>query len=155
MRQAIDEVVGTKAAADKEGRRLNPEIERQQQNFVSFLTVAVGRMRVPLAIRVLSELVQRKDRPDDVSFVRIRRQALLALSLLGDNVQTFPDLPEEERAKILNSLEQLAGGKDLSRSAWARTALYYLDKPRSESDHQRHERGRSRRQGPGRVRQGR
>lgn len=97
---------------------------------IHFLTGAVARLNVPVAIPVLCEFVGRPDRPNDEAFVDRRRKTLLAMAILGDNVQTFANLPEAKRDSILAGLEQLAAGANVPRSGWASTALYYLDRPR-------------------------
>ena len=133
LRQAIAEEdsyqQSTGRKSDKENSRAKAEAEKHR-DYLSFLIVAVARLNVPLAIPVLSDLVQRPDRPDDADFIHIRRQALLALTIVGSNVQNFPKLPEEQRVHILETLEQWAGSKDQPQASWAPTALYYLDKPR-------------------------
>ena len=133
FRQAIEAADAFKTPAGKstgkESRRLNSEAEKQQ-DYLRFLTAAVARLNVPLAIPVLSDIVQRPDRPEDADFVRLRRQALLALSVMGDKVRNFSKLPEEQQTSILENLQRFAERDELPVSAWARTALFYLDQPR-------------------------
>ena len=128
LRRAVDEA-DTKKTSAKSSDKPAPEGDKQQ-TYVSFLTVAVARLNVPLAIPVLCDMVQAPDRTDDINFIRRRRQAILALTILGDNVQNFANLPDVHRTAILSSLEQLAGKNESPQSDWARTALYYLDEPR-------------------------
>jgi hypothetical protein len=126
LRQAIAEADARTLAGNlSEDKRASAEADKQE-NYLNFLTVAVARLNIPLAIPVLCEVVQRADRPDDARFVHMRRQALLALTILGDNVQNFSKLSEEQRTKILEGLEQLTSKEPVL----ARTALYYLDEPR-------------------------
>lgn len=126
LRQAIAEADAFSASEKQTDKRLSAEADKQE-TYLHYLTLAVARLNVPLAIPVLCEVVERPDRPEDARFVYLRRQALLALTILGDNVQNFAKLPEEQRTHILQSLEEMASGKE---PVLARTALYYLDESR-------------------------
>jgi len=101
-----------------------------QQEYVSFLAPAVARMHAPLAIPLLCQLAQRPESPDRAGAIVVRRQALWALAIIGDNLREFPRLPADQQTRILDRLEQLAMSTDKQKSGWGCTALSYLDKSR-------------------------
>lgn len=105
-----------------------------RQQYISFLTAAVARVHAPLAIPVLSKLALRPETNDPAGTILLRRQALWALAILGDNVRDFPKLPQLEKTAILRRLDEFAQDADPQKSAWARTALYYLDRKSASAD---------------------
>jgi hypothetical protein len=96
-----------------------------QRKYVMFLAGATARFHAPVAIPVLCELSQRAGGPDAKGEMLLRQQALWGIGILGDNIRNFAKLPIEHRTNILTSLS--AEADNPQRSAWARTALRYLE----------------------------
>ena len=89
-------------------------------------------MLTPVGAPILAELARKSPSrdPNTDAFARrralFRRQAVWALASLGNNLQRFPELAENQRSETLSALRQASGGTGESAD-WARRALAFLE----------------------------
>lgn len=112
---------------DKAWRKLAP-----LRKNVNFLAAAVSRFHAPVALPPLAELAQRSGSPDAKGEALLRRQAVWALGILGNDIQNFAKLPAEHRSAIVARLIEDATNDDAPSAVRARTALFYLAPERLE-----------------------
>lgn len=106
-------------------RRLAPK----KRAFIEFLAPALGDFYVPVGVPILCEMINDEASPDLQGNTLRRRKAIWALSNLGDHVKSIAnELRPEDRARMSEQLRAEMAGEHAERAAWARTALYYLDK---------------------------
>jgi len=110
-------------------RQLTP-----RRDFVRFLIAAVARSQAPVAIPVLADIASREKYPDIKGGTLIRRQALWAFGILGENIKGFGALPAENQRQILAALNQETEQNHPRRSVWARNALKHLQPGQPHGD---------------------
>lgn len=106
---------------------------RNQRDRISFLGAALGEFHFAVGAPILCDIVKHADSPDLEGNTLQRRMALWALMNLGENLKGFAKVPPEQRQNVLAALKAEATGST-PRGAWARTALYYLDKSAVSGD---------------------
>ncbi|MBI2805424.1 MAG: hypothetical protein HYX68_10650 [Planctomycetes bacterium] len=122
-----------KALADKavaggeENKKLIWRKLNKDRDLLAFLAAALGEFHAPVGAPVLCEILKHDNSPDLIGNTHQRRQALAALMNMGGHVRAIGELPAESRARMITGLKEESAG-DSARAAWARTALYYLDK---------------------------
>lgn len=136
---AIDDFDADEVSLNKRLERIVSEDEKdrerrtlvQKRNYVTFLTNTVSRFHAPVAVAVLGRLAQRPSE-NEKSNTLLRRQALWALAILGDDVQKFSRLPVEHRSVVLTRLRNAAEVKG-AKGIWAGQALAILDPANADS----------------------
>lgn len=106
--------------------KLLAKINRQRE-FVLFLMGATGDFYMPIALPIFKEILERPQGPDRAGHHYMRRQALLALASMGENLKQFKTLPPEIQAKILEDLNAQVDSQNARRALYARNALHYLN----------------------------
>jgi hypothetical protein len=144
LRKALDEVAHLeKTTAERTAKLSQAEKDAgwrslaTQRNHLLYLAACLGDFTVPVGVPLLSDMALRDDGPDLKATTLRRRHAVWTLVNLGANVQhrylginSQPGdkvLTAEQKAAIEAELQQEAAGTG-NRAAWARNALYYLDK---------------------------
>jgi HEAT repeat protein len=101
-----------------------------RRNYVIFLIACLGNLTTPVGAPLLGDIAKSPPRRnEEVTVYRValqRRQAILALAKLGDNLKRFAQLPLAERNGVLARLSQETLG-ETSRAKWARSTLAYLN----------------------------
>jgi hypothetical protein len=141
LRRALDELQKAEQELQEKIARL-PAEEREAnwrrlaplRHHVSYLAAALGDFHVPVGVPLLGAVAEREQAADAKGNVLRRRQALWALANLGANTKRFQKVPAEQQADVLAALKREAAGTSPHRAAWARTALYYLDRSALSSD---------------------
>lgn len=103
------------------------------RDYVRFLIVAVARSHAPVAMPVLADIALRDKSPDIKGLTLVRRQALWALGIMGQNLREFGQLKAEFRDAILAELDKESSAAHPQRAGWAKNALDYLDRSRLAS----------------------
>lgn len=103
-----------------------------------FLAIALGRFQVPVGMPLFQEIM-RDPRNERISELgpRLRvRNAVWAVSLLGESLAKFDALPDARKDQMTDALRQEAGpGPERSgRQKWAQEALEYLRYRRQRPD---------------------
>jgi hypothetical protein len=123
-----EKTVGAKFAAstDKHKHILWRPLTKDR-DYLSFLAGALGEFHAPVGTPILCAILKHDDSPDLNGNTLQRRNALLALMNMGDNLKGFTKIPSEQQQNLLKGLKDEASAHG-ARAGWARTALYYLDK---------------------------
>jgi hypothetical protein len=132
-RQEAEVAQRTEASAPAE-REAAWHTLKAQRDHVLFLAAAMSDFQVPVGAPLLCEMGLRESSPDLKGNTLRRRQAVWALTKLGENTRGFQKLPATEQAAILEALHEEAAGASAPRARWARTALHYLDASSAGSD---------------------
>ncbi len=120
---------------------------RERRKDVQFLVSCVGNLMLPIGSELLCEVLKHHQIDDEVERalskadwsegqhpkfpeiiagrILLRRDAVWALSNLGNNLERLRDLPSERRNKIFQSLRDEAGWEG-DREHFARPALNYV-----------------------------
>src|ERR1051325_1980136 len=106
---------------------------RTQRDHVSFLAAALGEFHIAAGAPVLCDLLKYDSSPDVKNNTQQRRMTLWALMNLGENVKGYAKIDPEQQQAIVAKLKEEASATT-PRAAWARTALYYIDKSLATSD---------------------
>ena len=115
---------------EKAWRKLQP-----QRDFVDFLVADLGHFDVPVGVPLLCEIINHENSPDVKGNTMRRRRTIWALANLGDHLKSLDrHLSAEQRTAMVAQLKAEKAGDDAQRAAWARTALYYLDKTTEAPD---------------------
>jgi hypothetical protein len=100
---------------------------RHDRDHLSYLAAALGEFHAPVGAPVLCAILKHDQSPDLKGNTLQRRKALWALMNMGENLKGFAKIPPEQQQNLIAGLKTEAAGAG-QRAAWARTALYYLDK---------------------------
>jgi hypothetical protein len=108
--------------------RSNPENRKEllgHRKDVQFLVACVGNLMVPTGSELLSKVLSRPGGSDEDGRILLRREAVWAMSNLGNNLAKLKDLSSDRRVEIISGLqaESAAGG---DRKRWADVAIDYL-----------------------------
>jgi hypothetical protein len=120
-----------KEMLDRIGSRLREEAPREyheleeQQKYLGFLLNGLSDFDVPVAAPLLSSLAKQAPANPPEGAIERRRNAVLALAKLGNNLQAFYQQPAERRQAILAELEDEAKSSS-ERGQWARATLAFL-----------------------------
>ncbi len=106
----------------------DPDLKTREdeRKVLLFLSSSLGHFVVPVGAPLLRELATTPTDAAELGEIRARRrQAVLALWMLGDNVRKFAKLAPERQAQILDTLKEqsTAGG---ARGQWAEQAYFFL-----------------------------
>lgn len=104
-----------------------------QRDHISFLAAALGEFHIAVGAPVLCDMLKYDTSPDVKSNTQRRRMTLWALMNLGENLKGYTKVPTEQQQGVVAKLKEEAAGK-MPRAAWARTALYYIDKSNAAAD---------------------
>jgi hypothetical protein len=102
------------------------------RNHVVFLSGLFGEFYAPIGLPLLAESLKHEDSPDTKGHVFMRRQMLLILGTMGENIKKLERIPAPLREKMLGDLREEAQAGD-ERGLWARNALAYVD-PATDTD---------------------
>jgi hypothetical protein len=97
----------------------------ENRHYVMFLASCLGKFMVPVGVPLLEKLATQESGMEANVLAERRRQALLALAVLGDNLRRFDALPAERQQEVLQQLE--ADGERSSHSGWARRAAEAIE----------------------------
>lgn len=126
----IQEKAAKSSTADREKLWRTSTTLRNLRNHVSFLAAALGDFVAPSGLPLLSEIILRDDSPDVKGNLLRRRQALWALSNLGENIKGFKKLSKDKQAEVFDTLTLESEGPDPLRAVCAYNAIHYLDASR-------------------------
>jgi hypothetical protein len=123
---------------------------RERRKDVQFLVACVGSLMLPTGSELLCKVLERRSGIDDKvdkevdqqgdlgegkriklpesvgGRVLLRREAVWAISNLGNNLERLGKLPEDRRAEISKGLTDVIAASSGDRKRWAEVALDYL-----------------------------
>jgi len=93
---------------------------------VQFLVACVGNLMLPTGSELLGKVLNREGDNENKQRVLLRREAVWAMSNLGNNLTRLAELPEARRAAVLGGLQTEAASGTSDRRHWAGIAVEYL-----------------------------
>jgi hypothetical protein len=99
-----------------------------RRGYVQYLAASVGNLTTPVGGPILAELAKKSPSRDPQTEALLRRQAVWALASLGEGLQRFAKLPEEQRTDVLDQLDQAAATMTGEQARWARQSSEALHK---------------------------
>jgi hypothetical protein len=123
-------IVGAKVAAskDKNKHRMWHELNRDR-DYLKYLASALAQFHAPVGAPILCAIVKHDNSPDLNGNTLQRRNALWALSNMGENAKGFAKMPDHYKQQMIAGLkDEAAASSDSPRTGWARTGLWYVDK---------------------------
>jgi hypothetical protein len=122
----------TKELGEKQQHQKRQELEKSywdklaaKRSNVMFLGACLGNLTTPVGAPLLCQIAADGKGSDKKALALRRRQAILALAKLGDNLKRFRKLEKEDQEEFIEQLEKETGGKS-DRGRWAKAALDYL-----------------------------
>ena len=101
---------------------------RNDRDYLNFLVGALGEFHAPVGAPVLCAILKHEASPDLKGNTLQRRQTLWALMNMGENLKGFAKMLPSQQQSLVAGLKEEASANGSARAAWARTALYYVDK---------------------------
>ncbi len=98
-----------------------------QRNYVQFLIACLGNFSVPVGAPLLNDLAVKGRGQDEKVRYLIRRNAVWALSNLGEGQKRFQKLTEDQRLAVRHNLEEESKGGSDEQKAGAAAALAWMD----------------------------
>lgn len=133
LKQSLGELERAEASQAAAGAQSAEATARERkesqarQAYVQYLIASLGNLMTPAGAPLLGDIARKSGSRDPKTDAIMRRQALWALAALGDNLQKFSTLPEEQQDATRRQLEQALNGAGDS-GEWARRSLNYLQK---------------------------
>ena len=135
MKQARSASEGTQVQPVEESDPERKKLEAER-NYIHYLMASLSEFTVPAGLPQLEDLADKPDvaaeadalvprRPEAVWASR-RPEAVWALGKLGNNLQRFDHLPQDQRQALLATLKAEAAGTDPDRARCAETARLLL-----------------------------
>jgi hypothetical protein len=103
----------------RELSRLEPD-----RNLITYLGASLGNCILPIGAPLLEQLALQKGGMEPEALVERRRRALFALATLGENLNRFDRLDDQDKDDIEHQLESALSTS--SHSSWTRATLDYL-----------------------------
>jgi hypothetical protein len=118
--------------ADPERKKLEAD-----RNYIHYLMACLSEFTVPAGMPLLKDLAEKPDaaaaadalgqRRPEARWASRRPEAVWALGKLGNNLQRFDKLPEDQRQAVLAALKTEADGSDPGRARCAEAARLLLE----------------------------
>jgi hypothetical protein len=98
-----------------------------QRSYVQYLVACLGNLSIPVGVSLLTDLARNGRGSDPKLRALTRRQAVWALSNLGDGLKRVAKLPDARKAAVRRQLEASADTASGATREWAASALAWVD----------------------------
>jgi len=132
LRSALDRNEEAERARKKKGEEAKPVDADEtkailaERAHIIYLVSSLGNFQVPVGAPLLAELADKAAGIDPETDFHRRAAALWALTLLGNNLRKFDQLPPERKTELMVTLKRQTEEPG-DRGTWARSAFDFLD----------------------------
>src|SRR5262249_51654618 len=126
LRKAAEDLDQTDKTLTEAQRKQERKPLQDKRNYIEFLSPCLGSLIIPTGVPLLTDLARKGKGTDVKTVALLRRQAVYALTLLGENLKRFEQLSPDQRDAVLEGLQAAALGKG-EQAEWARLTLGYLE----------------------------